>query len=538
MRRRTSPVQQWVDSLPSPAKSTASSLGSIIRQQSVSVDSESASIPECTVEQAYSEKENFISHSNMTVSTPITVPSSPAITYHGRNVSRLARDPSFQSDSSHCSSVESLLELRRADPEAVLLSLGFGGCAGSPQENGPLSRIPKRFLQPSRLKGIAINDFVRHQQEASESLDSTSLGYRGLTGSPYVAPSEIVQKIMQRLREHESHEFDAYASYNNNAEPYMLPQQQEGRLSVLSPDNRQFLERPRSKSPDMRNKRMIIGQRSFAFGRDGDLIEINPRSTQSSVESDDVFVYLDDLSPDTPSTMNQLGPTVYSENFETSNYPKEPNNSFLHKHNKPRLIDLRSNPSKENRDSIETVIPVNINNNYLSTATINVATDKNHNESSEAASPRRASEGSNAKSSLQDQEEGRRHSDTVMHSMKKSDDELCRKRNLRRQAKFRDEDTVAEVEEDVSSRATSLRLSDESPRCSHCGKPERSHDDEEEAGVSCCYKGTSQNCWREMEKVLQKNKKLEDVVNKSRREMAEIRDMLSSVLSVRMEPGF
>lgn len=95
---------------------------------------------------------------------------------------RLARDPSFQSDSSHCSSVESLLEQRRADPEAVLLSLGFGGGAASPQEAGPLARIPKRFLQPSRLRGIAINDFVRHQRETGESLDSTSLGYRGLTG--------------------------------------------------------------------------------------------------------------------------------------------------------------------------------------------------------------------------------------------------------------------------------------------------------------------------------------------------------------------
>lgn len=384
------------------------------------------------------------------------------------------------------------------------------------------------------------------------------------TGSPYVAPSEIVQKIMQRLREHESHEFDAYASYNNNAEPHMLPQQQEGRLSVLSPDNRQFLERPRSKSPDMRNKRMIIGryfiyikslssgvnvnfnvgQRSFAFGRDGDLIEINPISTQSSVESDDVFGYSDDLSPDKSmttgtTTINQMGPTVYHEDFETSNYPREPNESFLYKHNKPSLIDLRSHPSKDNRDSTETVIPVNVNNNYVSTATIHVVTDDNHNESTEAISPRRASEGSNAKSSmssLQDQEEGRRHSDTVMHSMK-DDDDSCRKRSLKRQAKIQDEDTVAEVDEDVTRRSTNLRLS-ESPRCSHCGKPERSHDDEEEAGVSCCYKGTSQNCWREMEKVLQKNKKLEDVVNKSRREMAEIRDMLSTVLSVRMEPGF
>jgi len=95
---------------------------------------------------------------------------------------RLARDASFQSDSSHCSSVESLLELRRADPAAILLDLGFGGCSATPAENGPLSRIPKRFLQPSTLQGIAIDEFLKQQQESSESFDSVSLGYRGLTG--------------------------------------------------------------------------------------------------------------------------------------------------------------------------------------------------------------------------------------------------------------------------------------------------------------------------------------------------------------------
>lgn len=77
-----------------------------------------------------------------------------------------------------------------------------------------------------------------------------------LKGSPYVAPSEIVQKIMERLREHESHETDT-SSYNCDQYGSF---QQNGKLSVLSPDNRQFLEQPRCKSPDMRNKRMIIGK--------------------------------------------------------------------------------------------------------------------------------------------------------------------------------------------------------------------------------------------------------------------------------------
>lgn len=79
-----------------------------------------------------------------------------------------------------------------------------------------------------------------------------------MKGSPYVAPSEIVQKIMQRLREHESHEHDPYAIYNSYDQ--YSPLHCSGTLSVLSPDSRQFLEQPRSKSPDMRNKRMIIGK--------------------------------------------------------------------------------------------------------------------------------------------------------------------------------------------------------------------------------------------------------------------------------------
>ncbi|XP_058796202.1 uncharacterized protein LOC131667043 isoform X4 [Phymastichus coffea] len=477
MRRRTNPVQQWVDSLPSPAKSSTSSIGSIVRQQSVSVDSESASIPECSVEHIYSEKENYIKHSNMTVSTPISVPNSPAIVCPG--ITRLARDPSFQSDSSHCSSVESLLELRRADPEAVLLNLGFGGGASSPQDVGPLARIPKRFIQPSRLKGIAIDDFVKHQQEANESLDSTSLGYRGLTGSPYVAPSEIVQKIMQRLREHESHELDVYVNGSSVPEP--------GKLSVLSPDNRLYLERPRSKSPDMRNKRMIIGQKSFAFGHDGDLIEIKTQSKQSSQESDEVF----ELDKETQTTSNLGPPIITHENASSSSC----SSSSI-------TTESASSPIL-NKDSTETVISVRRNESL----------DRNHNHNGE---PRRASEGSSQeKSSLSlEQDESRRYSDSVVDDIKKKEATNLRKKNLKRQTKLNNDEDKQDV-------------------CAHCGK---TCDTEED--MSCCYKSVKQNCWREMEKVLQRNKKLEDVVNRSRVEVAELRNILSSVLSVRMEPGF
>lgn len=95
--------------------------------------------------------------------------------------------------------MESLLELRKADPEAILMGLGFGGCTSNQQESGPLSRIPKRFLQPSKLKGIAINDFVKHQQETSESFDSVSLGYRGLTGDGLFHDHTFIRKILKKV---------------------------------------------------------------------------------------------------------------------------------------------------------------------------------------------------------------------------------------------------------------------------------------------------------------------------------------------------
>jgi len=82
------------------------------------------------------------------------------------------------------------------------------------------------------------------------------------------------------------------------------------------------------------------------------------------------------------------------------------------------------------------------------------------------------------------------------------------------------------------------------------------HSDMEDNQI-CCYKSNvcteckhGKNCtdcychtdkrkyWKKMRKVMQENRKLEDMLARSRREMAEIRDMLSNVLTVRMEPGF
>lgn len=57
-----------------------------------------------------------------------------------RHRHHLSKGSSFQSDSSHCSSVESLLDARKPDPEAILRQLGFGPA----YQEDLLSRIPQR----------------------------------------------------------------------------------------------------------------------------------------------------------------------------------------------------------------------------------------------------------------------------------------------------------------------------------------------------------------------------------------------------------
>ncbi|XP_069697501.1 uncharacterized protein olf186-M isoform X2 [Periplaneta americana] len=226
---------------------------------------------------------------------------------------RLAREPSVQSDvtshtGSHCSSVESFLESRRPDPEEILLGLGFGGSVGGSGVDTELSRIPRRFLQPSKVKGVEIDDYLRYQQDLIETFESGFSGYRGLTGTSHTPPSVIVAKIMEKLREHERENIPpgsvasapvigntaaspsiptASSKFSRAARrvltrttvlgalPYIARQQQQ-QQSVLTPDNRKFLDSQGNKSPEVPRKRMIIGHRSYTFGCDGDLIELDP----------------------------------------------------------------------------------------------------------------------------------------------------------------------------------------------------------------------------------------------------------------------
>ncbi|XP_034947700.1 uncharacterized protein olf186-M isoform X2 [Chelonus insularis] len=566
MRRNSGPIQQWVNSIPSVIDKTAAETNIESNESLLSSSSHF--------------KQVLTKAPTMTSYATKSAPNSPAITMSnisnlaGHN--RLARDPSFQSDSSHCSSVESLLELRKPDPEAILIDLGFGGCSGNSQTDSPLSRIPRRFLQPSKLRGIAIEDFIKQQQATSESIDSTFLGYRGLTGSPYIAPSEIVQKIMQRLREHESHELETYP--NNNSELYYqnisLP---DGRFSVLSPDNREYLEEQRSKSPDTRKKRIIIGQKSFVFDGEGDLIEVKSRSTNDSTSnnnkntdypnnsiissfeldttnSDEVNDQLicNNLTEDKKEKRDtNLQGSTHIEETESSDSHSE-TESYLNEYSS--MIDSKKEYSQENNNSTP--------DNFRQSKVIDNYLNENESPSEVIDNIRRTS------NSCDSQTDSTIHNGNNVNQLNnegiqmESERIAKKRRSLQRQARIDVPSSSTEFE-DLNSIVDGINILDdeqmsasnipdvelENPikqkihnqkRCDACRKSDEltkkgKHDTEVQ---DCCHHTYSPSCWRKMRKIMKKNEKLENMMARNRQEMAEIRDMLSNVLSVKMEPGF
>ncbi|XP_018053831.1 PREDICTED: uncharacterized protein LOC108690833 isoform X2 [Atta colombica] len=613
MRRAGGPVQQWIDSIPSTTKSDKVVIASECRERSPSHKHK----PLTPTEPKDIPFSKDLQSPSMTVSAPINVPNSAAMNTPVLPSSlphqRLARDASFQSDSSHCSSVESLLELRKADPAAILFDLGFGGSTASQQETGTISRIPRRFLQPSSLRGIAVDEFLKQQQETTESFDSISLGYRGLMGSPYVAPSEIVQKIMERLREHDSHEVDT-SLYNYDQYSSL---HQNGKFSVLSPDNRQFLEQPRSKSPDMHNKRMIIGQKSFTFGCDGNLIEISTNGTKLTCDS--VNDHNNSLDVNESIELKQSSPEG-SMTFQ----PR-----YLSKYDKRLAKQLSFDDTVEfseidqlSKDDREILNSLNIaqsgtniddrNQEHNTTNTI----FRRH----EFSDTRRASDGSCDTKLLKNKLfYERRFSDSAMRIAERQSKEhtlMQKRKSLKRQSRVCDTTAMyccdlspirssipsiviiePNVDNEVSSGVTDsaqlnipkfepaedkndLELKTEtefsfsksnyipSPNvsesinrleCFQTALEDSASSDHSctEDNQVCCYKGKvckdckhGKNCpncccyankrkyRKKMEKIMQENKRLEDMLARSRREVAQIRDMLSSVLSVRMEPGF
>lgn len=177
-------------------------------------------------------------------------------------------------------------------------------------------------------------------------------------------------------------------------------------------------------------------------------------------------------------------------------------------------------------------------------------------------SPRRASDSfcdvSSVFNSKIDENEERRFSDGLISDVAPTGEMKRRKKNsLRRQARISDAEAIEYCGVNDESTGPNTSSSSSGDKCTldttgkkkficdtkkqHlcCKNDELEQVCEHEEGYKdCCYHVGNTSCWKKMKKMIQKNQKLENMVVKSRQEMAEIREMLNNVLSIRMEPGF
>ncbi|XP_011553319.3 uncharacterized protein LOC105384739 isoform X1 [Plutella xylostella] len=230
--RRSSPVQQWLDSLPADASEgdttghdTSNSLPETSDDHESKDSTTDPTLEKTCLEKPPVEVETSIvlSHedklnldvpiskdmwkrksleSGMLTSSPKETPKKKlqrdySVQSEGppKIKNPLFRDASLQSDASGSSgsSVLNVLSARKVDAESVLLELGFGPS----EKQQMLQRIPDRFLVPSKLKGISTEKFIKDEQHSMRMHDCGVFGYRGLTGNPHAPPSTIVAKIME-----------------------------------------------------------------------------------------------------------------------------------------------------------------------------------------------------------------------------------------------------------------------------------------------------------------------------------------------------
>lgn len=230
--RRSSPVQQWLDSLPTDSEAESQNDPDIIVEKDSNPDeqiqesntrSDENKVDDSVTENTVIEATQETLHEDKNLDVPgyregwkrkslesgllTSTPQSRNVKkklqrdhsvqsegYPARLKNPLFRDHSLQSDASGSSgsSVLNVLGARKVDAESVLLALGFGPS----EKQQKLQRIPDRFLVPSKLKGISTEQFIKDEQHSMKMHDCGVFGYRGLTGNPHVPPSTIVAKIM------------------------------------------------------------------------------------------------------------------------------------------------------------------------------------------------------------------------------------------------------------------------------------------------------------------------------------------------------
>jgi len=208
---------------------------------------------------------------------------------------------SLKSDTASVSSMDSVLQSREADPEEVLINLGFA-------ESEALAKIPLRFLkQPSKAKGVSIENFKKNQEEIFGRYDSGFFGYRGLQGSLHRRPSELVDKILKTLRERERdfQRTTSILSSGSHSVPSRFKIMDPNRTtfdslvkqvaekvadkdkpnsfkslarSVLSPENRFWRQEQIQSNNKKARQLLVMGGKSFVVDEDGNEEELSDRN--------------------------------------------------------------------------------------------------------------------------------------------------------------------------------------------------------------------------------------------------------------------
>lgn len=240
---------------------------------------------------------------------------------------------------------------------------------------------------------------------------------------------------------------------------------------------------------------LIAGQKSFVFGCDGDLIEVKHQQQGAS----------------------------QTRQLESDTDTSEDNYSKKSEDDEDKDILLEFSPSSSGTKDEESRI-------FERKLTMRQGTSEESCESSSTFVKRSF-------------DEDRRSSDELIRL---DDTRSSGRRGLKRQSRITEEDSLSftgvndECEEDVAG-VPEVRVEDNDSGVAadasrHTSTCSRRHEANDQGGSCKCQ--TEVSCWKRMQKIMKKNKKLEDMVTKNKREMAELRDMLTSVLSVRLEPGF
>ncbi|XP_037573344.1 uncharacterized protein LOC119455890 [Dermacentor silvarum] len=274
-------VQEWVNSLPAdePHKEESSNIQPVELASMLHQDSGYQSHLECpTLEAPISETQDdnlsLGAEARTMDNASLLQPKSAQSSSGKAMLAELrSKQSSFNSETSgfstisSMSSVESLLEARREDPEELLLALGFGGPV---RDENPVSRIPERFLaHPSQARGVDMRRFVTHQEQLSQRHEA-GLPAPAHQSSP---PSAISSKIIEAMEQNQkTRSFAATAKLARTSSLLLSSASRGSSDSILEPANREFLERQGVEDKMSGHKRLVLGHQTFSFDLESGLM--------------------------------------------------------------------------------------------------------------------------------------------------------------------------------------------------------------------------------------------------------------------------